>query len=673
MRYVKYTLNQLNTLNDKEFVSTLFQHTENKSLKEAVEDDKEKIASWKDCLKFIKRFVSEDILRRFGEVSICFEYRIFDGTWVDAIIICDNKLIILEFKSGSDCRKDTLDGHRAQIIGYYNKITRCNRVIWQEMKTNPNFRVEKYLVYTNQQMRGKTDTFDYIKVTSDFKEVMEGLTKPASEDRVNALLEFEEELDITTTGVMRDILNRRLLNQMYVQDANVNACANIVEKIQCEANKATLNLVFIKGAPGAGKTGTGFSLLERYIEQGAKYVTGNRNLSKIFSQMIKEDKISGIEAAIVGSLHNLYDISTFCRTYQRNKNVIIEPCKNNLLIIDEAQRIWNPKQIAFAKKNELTDEEKVFVIEKEISEALLVFQAVFEAIKLDKKTRTIVLLIGSGQEIYIGEEDGERYIKAAVERLNKLIGKFNYPINLKLYLPTTDMFLECQALGIDCVLEPGLLLEYNKRNEYNQDALTFVNELIGTNTPERKNLRDAFMVYGSYEDLRRAIAPLNSGAFSIGIVGNGFDTMTARDPEQYWEKKAYLSLGGKRIFNIKNDQLIEFFINKSCNALDAFASQFNCQGLELDYVVMVWGNMMRRRGEHWEFSEDGIWAVDHYCENLEALKSKFPSLSSIAIDKNELRETFIKNCYRVLLTRARIATFIYCEDEETRLYLESCI
>ncbi len=89
-----------------------------------------------DCLslkEYLTDFSKPKDIRRG---PICFAYEIFDGTWIDAIVVCHNKLIILELKSGCDMRPDTLIGHRSQVLGYFNKITRCNRVIWEETISN---------------------------------------------------------------------------------------------------------------------------------------------------------------------------------------------------------------------------------------------------------------------------------------------------------------------------------------------------------------------------------------------------------------------------------------------------------------------------------------------------------------------------------------------------------
>ena len=519
MRYVKYTIEQLKNISEDKFISDLFLHTENRSISEDTSDDMEKIASWKDCLSFLNSQFNMARNNTIGEVSICFEYQIFDGTWIDAVIVCKNKLIILEFKSGTDCRQETLDSHRTQVIGYYNKITHCNRVIWEEMRRNPSFTVDKYLVYTNPRMKGNTAPLGYIKVTDDFQDIIGTIEEIASDERVEQLLEFEMEMDITTTGVMRDILNRHVLSDMYVQDDNVEACAAIVERISEQATRQAINLIFIKGDPGTGKTGTGFSLLEKYIDKGAKYVTGNGNLSLIFKQMIKADEIGGTEAAIVGSLHDIYNVANFCKRHNHaDRSIGPDKCDNKILIIDEAQRVWNPIQLALSPKNKLNDADKAFVIKHEVSEALLVLRAVLQSCVSDMTSKTVIFLMGSGQEIYIGEEDGERYIKKAVEHVQKTIDQMSADIAINVYAPTEEMKNEYEGVSTKCEYIPKLLLDKNKRSEFNQNALKFVNDLVDTGSGHEDDIQDAFYVYNDYAAMIESVNTINTGAFTVGII-----------------------------------------------------------------------------------------------------------------------------------------------------------
>ena len=682
MRYVKYKIRELLDIKEYDFLSALFLHTEKRDLQERNVDDEAKINSWKNCLSFLKKhLISYPGLERILQVPVCFEYKIFDGTWIDAVIVCRDKLIILEFKSGKDTRHDILISHRAHVLGYFNKITRCNRVIWEEMKKNSSFSVEKYLIYTNHLMKGQVEKLDYIKVYDEFTDVLQSISEPVGDDRVQQLLAFVEELDITTTGVMKDILNKKVLSRMYVEDDNVTTCAAIIDEIQKNTIGRSLNLIFIKGEPGAGKTGTAFSLLEKYIGMGAKYVTGNGNLSTIFRQMICEDNIGGAEAAAVGSLHNLYNVADFCIRHQDGKSIELRRIDHNLLIIDEAQRMWNPIQIAIAKKNKLRDDQKAFVIEKGISEAMLVLRAVFSAIHKDSMSRTVVFLLGSGQEIYLGEEDGELYIRQAIAHLKSL--PMSNPISIHIYVPTDEMKRNYECLGHFCTKEEGLLLDGDKRNVnsgneiYCKNANIFIQDVIENTSPKiTPAIKDAYYIFNDYTTLKHSLKSVRTEAFSIGIVANGFDTFTRWEKDYYGKNIAisYLNLGGDVVQNISNNQLKSFYMDRKGNELDAFASQFNCQGLELDYTIMIWGSKMLRRGSEWMISNNAVGSIDIYCKKIEELEKMYPRLAPyLNVDKNQIKATFIKNCYRVLLTRSRISTYIYVEDPETYTYLKNII
>lgn len=73
---------------------------------------------------------------------------------------------------------------------------------------------------------------------------------------------------------------------------------------------------------------------------------------------------------------------------------------------------------------------------------------------------------------------------------------------------------------------------------------------------------------------------------------------------------------------------------KSCCALDAVATEFSCQGLEIDMPLIGWDNDMLWAGSGWQ---------------------KFKGNEAENSDTN----TYRKNSYRVLLTRGRDGFVIY--------------
>jgi DUF2075 family protein len=75
----------------------------------------------------------------------------------------------------------------------------------------------------------------------------------------------------------------------------------------------------------------------------------------------------------------------------------------------------------------------------------------------------------------------------------------------------------------------------------------------------------------------------------------------------------------------------------SCCALRDVATEFSCQGLELDFPIVCWGN---------DFTWDGVW------KSPSAKRSK-------AKDPHQLRV----NSYRVLLTRGRDGFIVFVPNE----------
>jgi hypothetical protein len=82
---------------------------------------------------------------------------------------------------------------------------------------------------------------------------------------------------------------------------------------------------------------------------------------------------------------------------------------------------------------------------------------------------------------------------------------------------------------------------------------------------------------------------------------------------------------------------------RSSTQLEVYATEFEIQGLELDWIGLCWGG-------------DLIWSND---EKWICRSFKNGSRSHWSPIKSEARQTYRKNSYRVLLTRARQGLIIY--------------
>jgi len=131
----------------------------------------------------------------------------------------------------------------------------------------------------------------------------------------------------------------------------------------------------------------------------------------------------------------------------------------------------------------------------------------------------------------------------------------------------------------------------------------------------------------SLDDLRRALRRFCRGQRRAGLVA---------------------SAGARRLraegLGVQVPGIEDWFLNtwpdvRSSEALETFATEYDCQGLELDAVGLAWGGDMVREGRDW-------------------LAKEFSGTRWNRVGKPENRG-FIRNTYRVLLTRARYETVIW--------------
>jgi hypothetical protein len=85
---------------------------------------------------------------------------------------------------------------------------------------------------------------------------------------------------------------------------------------------------------------------------------------------------------------------------------------------------------------------------------------------------------------------------------------------------------------------------------------------------------------------------------------------------------------------------------RSSNQLEVAATEFECQGLELDWTLVCWG------GDFILGHDPGDW-LPRYLYNGGKIGPHW------RLEHNATEQTFIRNKYRVLLTRARFGTVIY--------------
>jgi hypothetical protein len=249
----------------------------------------------------------------------------------------------------------------------------------------------------------------------------------------------------------------------------------------------------------------------------------------------------------------------------------------------------------------------------------------------------IVALSGGGQEINSGEAGLSEWFRALQKRFT----------DWKVYhssLMTSDEYagdLDFDSLveGLDSQPREALHLGVSVRSFRAGRLSEFVHHLIG-NEPEKARacfnaIREKYPIYLS-RDLDRARAWLRLKANGSELYG-----MTA-------------SSGGRRLKpeGIDVKAQIEpdlWFLNgpedvRACQYLEQVATEFDIQGLELDWSLICWDADLRRC--------EGNWAY-----------RKFSGTKWQMVNK-EINQQYLLNAYRVLLTRARQGMVIYVPQGE---------
>lgn len=106
---------------------------------------------------------------------------------------------------------------------------------------------------------------------------------------------------------------------------------------------------------------------------------------------------------------------------------------------------------------------------------------------------------------------------------------------------------------------------------------------------------------------------------------------------------------------------VPFYIQGRSNELNTCASIYGAQGFELDYAGLFWGSDLVLRNDVWTVGDpDDCYDRVPGAKALRTVMRADPSMALV----------LLRNRYRILLTRGIFGTAVYCEDTETRTFLQ---
>jgi len=398
--------------------------------------------------------------------------------------------------------------------------------------------------------------------------------------------------------------------------------ASIIENTQTRNEKA---IVFVTGVPGAGKTLVGLNIATTHInpadELYSVYLSGNGPLVAILQEALARDKVrkaheSGerIKKGLARS-----EVKAFIQNIHhfRDEGLISDEAPiEHVALFDEAQRAWDkPQTVSFMRKKknqpEFDQSEPEFLI---------------SCMDRHQNWSVIVCLVGGGQEINTGEAGISGWVDA-IEN--------SFP-HWKIY--ASNQLIDSEYGGNktvgklasipDTTFSPELHLKASMRSFRSEKVSQFVKELLDLD----------------HVLARETLAEINEHypiALSRNIeTGRAWLKNKARGSERYG---IVVSSQAERLrplgVHVKSPiDPVHWFLDgkddvRSSYYLEEVATEFHVQGLELDWVCLVWDADFRFGGDAWK--------------NWEFRGSKWQR-----IIKTE-RQVYQKNAYRVLLTRAR--------------------
>lgn len=568
--------------------------------------------------------------------SVYFEFDIPRmGRRIDAVVVSGPVVFVLEFKAGArvfersainqvwdyalDLKNFHETSHQALIVPI---------LIATEAATAAPFRLE---------LASDGVATPIESMVSSLREIIDRVLLAVTGDPIDAAVWYRGNYRPTPTIIEAA---RALYAQHSVEDiarhdagaSNLRITSRRVEELIDEARSQRRKIIcFVTGVPGAGKTLVGLNVATCRDEASpthAVFLSGNGPLVAVLRAALIRDererrKRAG-EKRPAGREAN--PVKSFIQNVHHFRDAALvdeqAPPVDHVAIFDEAQRAWNLTKTAdFMKRRkgrpEFPYSEPAFLISY-----------------LDRHPdwAVIVCLVGGGQEIHTGEGGISEWLDAVSE---------SYP-HWDLYISSKLTDSEYAAGGAIAQaqrharahLEEGLHLAVSMRSFRAENLSGFVKALLDREEAEARRTLDEL-----------------KGRYPIYVTRN-LDRAKQWIREQARGSERYGLLASSKAIRLKPYAIdvrveadpVNWFLGepsdiRSSQYLEDVATEFQVQGLELDWTIVNWDGDLRIAGNDWAYHD-------------------FRGQKWQRVKKLE-HQGYLKNAYRVLLTRARQGMVIF--------------
>lgn len=402
----------------------------------------------------------------------------------------------------------------------------------------------------------------------------------------------------------------------------------IIETSRAGGQKA---IVFVTGVPGAGKTLVGLNVATRRREFGearAVFLSGNGPLVAVLQEALTRDELvrtghkerkGAIRQKVKPFIQNVHHFRD--EGLRRSDEAPFD----HVVIFDEAQRAWNREKTSdFMKRRK-----KIRDFDQSEPEFLISY--------LDRHDQwaVIICLVGGGQEIHTGEAGIAAWLDAVRTAFPHWQVWVSPDLTDSEYAAGHALDAFADNLRIVLHRDPRLHLASSMRSFRSEKVSTFVKALLDCDVKNARTLladvahRYPVAVTRDLARAKRWIREHARGSERYGLVASSqaqrlkphaIDVRVNVDPIHWF-------------LDDRHDTRSSYYLEDA-------ATEFQVQGLELDWICVTWDADLR-------LHPPSTWR--HH---------SFRGDSWQHIRKAE-RKQYLLNAYRVLLTRARQGMVIF--------------
>ena len=573
---------------------------------------------------------------------IMFEYSIPRmGKRVDVVFIYLNYVFVIEFKV---FKNEYSRADRDQCIDYALDLKN-----FQEGSHNaplvPILVSTDASDFTNSITKSKDGIYNILCCNKDnLKANIEQVCKEESNVTINPT-EWENSLYKPTPTIIeaaQALYRGHSVREISRSDSgaiNLSKTAEIINQIiDHSKNEKRKSICFITGVPGAGKTLAGLNLAnERHKfseEEHAVFLSGNGPLVQVLQEALARNNIENSHERITKS-EALQKAKAFIQNIHHFRDEALngDPPNEKVVVFDEAQRAWNKNQtISFMQR-------KKGIANFDMSEP----EFLISTMDRHQKWAVIICLIGGGQEINTGEAGLPEWFRAIRENYRNWNVYLSNEITDSEY--TGSQKLDDILQGINYQTNSDLHLKTSVRSFRSENVSKLVKQILDCEKESAKEtlseLKTKYPIVIT-RDINKAKQWLKDKARGNERYG----LIASSKSRRLRPFGIYVDLDidtPKWFLNPKEDVRSSYF-------LECVATEFQIQGLELDWACVAWDGNFRFENNNWSYNQFS--------------GSKWKKIRS------DDRITYLKNTYRVLLTRARQGVVIFIpkgdKDDDTR-------